>query len=210
MAKLLSPQNLYSIVHKTFEFDGEYASTLGNPEMHGVWIIYGPEKHGKTKFSLKLANYLSCITKVLYVSAEEGTDSEFVKSCSEAGIKSSNSNIKFLPYTELIDLKKKLKSRRAPKIIFLDNATVYDDEFKRGGLKKFISDHPRTLIVVIAHEERKEPYTAAAKLAKKLAKIVVRVEGLTAFISGRCPGGVIAVDELKSEMFHGKIVQNER
>jgi hypothetical protein len=64
--------------------------------------------------------------------------------------------------------------------------------------------------VVIAHEERKEPYTAAAKLAKKLAKIVVRVEGLTAFISGRCPGGVIAVDELKSEMFHGKIVQNER
>lgn len=209
MAKLLSPQNLYSIVHKTFEFDGEYLEVLGAPETSGVWIIYGPEKNGKTKLALKLANYLSGISKVLYVSAEEGTDAEFVKSCDAAGIKPNNRNINFLEYTELVDLNEKLRSRRAPKVIFLDNATVYDDEFKRGGLKKFIADHPRTLIVIIAHEERKEPYTAAAKLAKKLAKIIVRVEGLTAFVSGRCPGGTIAVDTLRSEMFHGKIIQND-
>lgn len=202
--KFLSAHNIYARVHKKFEFDGDWLTTMGAPETSGVWIIYGREKNGKTWFTLKLANYLSTITKVLYVSAEEGTSAAFVEACQRAEIGAHNRNLAFLEYTELPELEIKLSKRRAPEVLILDNATIYEDDFRAGGFRKFVQAHPNLLIILVAHEERGEPYTAAARLAKKLASIIVRVEGLKAFISGRCPGGSISVDENKAALFHGQ------
>lgn len=202
--KLLSPHNIYARVHKKFEFSGEFLETMGAPETTGIWIVYGREKNGKTWFSLKLANYLSTITKVLYISAEEGISASFAESCQRAEIGAHNRNLSFLEYTEVSVINEKLKKRRAPEVIVLDNATIYEDELRAGGLRKFLKDNPNILVILVAHEERGEPYTAAAKLAKKLASIIIRVEGLRAFVSGRCPGGSLDVEHQKAVLFHGQ------
>lgn len=204
MAKRLSTSNLYAIRHSRFSFDGKWKESFGDPETTGIWIIYGIDKNGKSWFTLKLADYLSTFKKTLYVSAEEGFAGDFIETMKRADIGTHNKNLQFLEYTPLEELNEILSKRRTSDIIILDNATVYEEEFRRGGFKKFIDEHPNKLIILVAHEDRNLPYTAAAKLAKKLAKVIVRVQGIAAFVSGRCPGGTIPIDDELAERYHGK------
>lgn len=201
MIKALSIQNLYSIKRKPLPIEGRWRIVLGEPESDGVWSIQGREKHGKTALALQLAADMSEFVKVLYVSAEEGTRGTFVDSCARVGIGLHNKNIQFLPYTPLEEVTKQLHKRNHAKIVFLDNATVYDDELKRGGFLRFREANNHVVIVLINHEERKEPATAAGKLARKLADVIFRVEGLRAQISGRVPGGFVHIHDEKAEEY---------
>lgn len=204
--KVLSAQNLYSMKHTTFQFDGQWKEMLGEPPVNGVWIIFGKEKHGKTSFTLSLVKYLSFYKKVLYVSGEEGTDKLFIDTLKRAGIGASN-RIGFLPYITIPELNLALKKRKAAEIIVIDNMTIYMDEFKRNGIMDFIRLHPNKLIIFISHEERKEPSTSAGRYVKKIAKIIVRIEGLVAQIGGRCPGGQVLIHEEAADLF-GVILNN--
>lgn len=203
MARAISTKTLFEKVYKTFEFDGFWLLVFGVIAKGGFWIIYGNEKNGKTLFALKLAEYLTKFENVLYVSAEEGTGKEFQSNAQRAKLDPSNSKIKFIEYIDLISLRNKLSKRQSPRIVILDNITVYVDELKSGKLIKLKDDFPNTTFIFLAHEDKKEPSTATAKLCKKLAKIIVRVVGLTAFVSGRCPGGIIVADEQKAILYHG-------
>lgn len=186
-----------------FQFDGFWKEILGEPSRGGFWIIIGPEKNGKTTFALMLADYLSKHEKVLYVSAEEGLDKEFKEAAMRARIDPHNKNLLFSEYIEIPELEAKTSKRQAPKIAVIDNITVYKEELKNGALRKLQIDNPNTTYIFLAHEERNEPYTATAKLCKKLAKIIIQIKGLTAFVSGRCPGGEIIINIEKSMLYHG-------
>lgn len=198
--KVLSPQNLYAMKHNTFQFSGPWGELLGNPPKNGAWIIYGKDKHGKTALTLSLVKYLSEHEKVLYVSAEEGTDPLFIDSVKRSEINGAN-RVGFLPYVPIESLNEKLSKRKSHKIIVIDNMTIYADEFKGNGITEFMKKNSDKLIIFLSHEERKEPSLAAARLVKKLAKIVIRVEGLVATIGGRCPGGMVTINEEKAELF---------
>lgn len=193
---------------KTFGFKGVFEKVFGNPETNGIWLIYGAEKNGKTWFSLKLAEFLSQFAKTLYVSAEEGMGKDFVDATIRANIEPNNKKLLFYEYTEITVLDDILSKRQAPNVIFLDNTTIYNDELKNGVLKELKQKHSTKLFVIIAHEERGEPYTASAKLAKKLASIIVNVKGLACFVSGRCPGGTLTIDEEKAQLYHGNEILN--
>lgn len=203
MARTLSVKNLYSQRFTTLPIEGKYEESLGNPSDSGLWIIYGKEKNGKTTFALQLADYLSTLKRVLYISAEEGTEKEFTESCMRAGIEETNTGIHFIDYEPKEELHKRLKSRKSESIIFIDNMTVYSDELKNGGLRELQKKFPKKLFIFIAHEEAGEPYTATAKLCKRLAKIICRVEGLACDVSGRCPGGRIIINEQKASLYYG-------
>jgi len=201
MARTLSTRNLFDRKFKTFEFEGVWFDVLGNPETTGAWIVYGNEKNGKTWFSLKLAEYLSSFAKTLYVSAEEGTDLTFVKACERARLDPNNRNIQFLEYESIEDLNIRLKKRKSAKIVIIDNVTIYKDELKNGEFRRMLRIHKDKLLIFIAHEDKGEPDGATGKLIKKLAKIIMRIQGLTCFISGRCPGGILQIDEEKSKLY---------
>lgn len=202
MARTFSTRNLLQKEYKVFKLDGLWMRAMGEPERNGNWIVYGGEKHGKTWFALKLADVLSKECRVLYISAEEGVSKTFRDAVKRANI-AANSRMQYLEYTEIDELVFRLRKKRSPDVIFIDNATIYNDDFRGGVLKKLMLEFPHKLFVIIAHEEKGLPYTALGKLASKLAKIIIRVEGLTAFISGRCPGGVISIDENKSQLYWG-------
>lgn len=199
--KVLSVTNLLAIKHKPLPIEGRWKVLLGDVQSDGVWSIQGREKHGKSTLALQLAADLSEYVKVLYVSGEEGTRGTFIDVCKRVGIGLHHKNLQFLPYTPLDEITKKLHQRNHPKVVILDNATVYDDELKRGGLLKFREANNHIVIVLISHEDRKEPATAAGKLARKLADVVIRVEGLRAEISGRCPGGFVTIHEERADKY---------
>ena len=198
-------ENLYDKKFITFPFGGLWERAFGTPETTGCWIVYGAEKNGKTWFSLKLAEYLSTFDRVLYVSAEEGTGKNFVDTCRRAALQVANTKaLHFEDYIPLEELDARLGKRKAPRIVVLDNLTIYSDELRAPELTALLLKHPDTLFVFVAHEEKGQPYTAIAKRVRKLAKAIVQVKGLTAFISGRCPGGALTIDETKAALYWGQ------
>lgn len=205
MQKSLSSTNLYDQKFKVFEFDGVYRDAFGTPTTGGCWLIFGKEKNGKTWAALILANMLRHhVNKSLYISGEEGTDRDFVEACKRAQIPARCKGLNFLPYQTMAEIHERLENPRTrPSIIFLDNATVYADVLKPKDFQKLLTDYPNVLFIVIAHEERNEPYTALAKYVKKMAKRIIRVKGLACEISGRGPGGTLVIDEEKAALYHG-------
>lgn len=207
MARGISPKQLYSKKFKTFEFDGIWKDILGSPERGGYWLIYGDEKNGKSTFALILAKYLSLLEKVAYISAEEGTGLSFQNRCKRIGITEEH---KFLAYDYNLweDLLETFKGREFAKIVFIDNLTAYDDEISKKMILQLTKDYPKTLFIIIAHEDRKEPVGAVGKLVKKLAKRIVRVVGLKALVTNReGAGGEYIINDKKALVYHG-VTQN--
>jgi len=186
---------------------GLWAEVLGTPEAAGLWIIYGAEKNGKTWLALMLAIALSDQFRVDYVSAEEGTGADFVNSCKRAGLTVNNKRIKFRDYEVWDDVVKSLKSTRPAKILIVDNLTIYQDELSKKAVADLRLEYPNTIFIFLAHEERNDAVPALAKHVKKLAKIIFHVRGLSCQVAGRCPGGIINIDEEKAALYHGQITK---
>lgn len=176
---------------------------IGEAEARGCWIIYGSEKNGKTWFSLFLAKDIAINERVAYISAEEGTDMSFQMAVARAGIMPSD-KIVFEEYMSIDEIVEKYSKPKTARVIFIDNLTIYPDELKSVGVRDLMNRLPNKLIVFVAHEERKEPAPACAKMAKKLAKVVVNVKGLRASVVSRFSvGGDFIINMDKCEMVWG-------
>ena len=205
-------RNMYDQVFKTITLPGIFGRVLGEPEANGIWIIQGEEKNGKTWFALLLSAVLQALDKVRvwYISGEEGKGKTFVDSMKRARIDpQTHKDILFDKYLPLEYIRDRLRKRQAPKVVVLDNATVYKDELTLKALMALTEDYPEVLFIILAHIEKGELYTTAAKNVRRLADIIFDVKGLTAFVSGRCPGGVVTVNEQKAELYWGTEITNE-
>lgn len=205
MTRLLTTRNLLDKrPGKIVQFDDEiFAEAIGEAELKGSWLIYGNEKNGKTWLTLKLVKSLSRFQKVAYISAEEGTDKSFQDACNRAAISNAD-KILWSEYLSLDEIVKEFSKPKTANIIVIDNMTIYPDEFKTMGVRDFINALPNKLIIFVAHEERKEAYPACAKMAKKMAKVIINVKGLRAFVVSRfSKGGAIDINEEMSEMYWG-------
>lgn len=196
-------KNVFDKRYRTIALEGEWARAMGEPEHNGIWVLFGRDKNGKTWFALKLADELSRYERVLYVSAEEGIAKAFRDTCLRVGLSAGNRRIHAMEYEPFDALMVRFKRRGCARIIVLDNLTIYRDELKGRGLYELTKAFPDKLFILLAHEERGLPYTAVAKLAHKLAKIIIHVRGLSATVYGRCPGGVISIDEKRSLLYWG-------
>ena len=209
MSRALTLRNLYDKKFKTLAFTADWQKAFGNPEHNGIWLIFGKDKNGKTTMALKLVEILSVADRVLYVSAEEGFAKAFRDTCKRVGLDAGNKRIHFVEYLPIEELEERLKTRKCPRILFIDNLSIYMDELKGKKLIELSRRYPQKLFIYLAHEERNEPYGSAARMAKKWAKIIVHVKGLSAFISGRCPGGVMTIDEAKAKIYWGNSITNQ-
>lgn len=194
---------------RILELQGVWLEAFGKPERDGkVWIIYGAEKQGKTWFAMLFAEHLSNTEPVLYISAEEGLGLTFQEVIMRANFSPKNKKFKAYGYVPLQDLKATLKKRYAPKLVFIDNVTFYSDELKNGGLQELVKENPDKLFFFLAHEDRGEPYTATAKMIKRMADRIVRVQGLVATVGGRTTGGQFLIDQEKAMITHGSETGN--
>lgn len=201
----LSVSNLNTQRFKFMPFLGEWKRILGDKERTGCWLIYGKEKNGKSTFALNLANDLSKIEPVLYISAEEGTGYSYTAAVNRVGILDTNRNFHSWPFISFEDLRTEIKeNRKCEKIIFIDNLTEYID-LKKEDIITLLRDFPRTLFIFLAHEdERGEPLGAPAVTAKQKAYVIFHVKGKAAFATVR--GGTnsrIDIDEEAASLIHG-------
>jgi hypothetical protein len=208
MARGISIKTLLGKTFKTFEFDGIWKEVLGVQERSGIWVIYASEKNYKTTFTLLLAEYLSKFERINFISAEEGTGFTFQENVARAKIDYKNSKIKFHNFLQLEEIEEILNNRQAARIMIFDNATAYIDDLKSADLRRLRRKYEKTLLIIVAHEERNEPSTAMSKLAKKLANVYIKLTGSVAFVAGRCPGGEIIIDEQKAKLYHGNQIKN--
>ncbi|MDD2633962.1 MAG: bifunctional adenosylcobinamide kinase/adenosylcobinamide-phosphate guanylyltransferase [Bacteroidales bacterium] len=202
MARTLNLSTIYSKKFTTIELKGIFGDVFGTPEDAGAWLVFGSEKNGKTWFALKLAAALSETKRTLYISGEEGLGKDFVENCKRAKLSADNRNLHFSEYIDIVELQDKLNKRRSPEVVVIDNVTVYKDDLAYGNFRRLIKNYPNKLFIFLAHEERNEPYTATAKLIRKLSKVIIHIVGLKANISGRVPGGSLIIDEEKAQLFH--------
>ena len=203
--KAISISNMLKKKHSTFTFAPPFSLAFTEtPSDSGIWLIWGKQKNGKTSFALMLAKYLASLTKVLYISAEEGTDKEFVDACRRSGVTENDKNLHFLEYTPLEVVRSILKRRNAPYVVFFDNLTVYRDDFKQNALQNLKNEFPEKLFIFLSHEDRNEPSPSVARNAIKLAKVIVHIKGLKALVSGRGEvGGEYQIDEAKAKLYWG-------
>jgi len=206
MSRSLTTSNLFDKKpERTVSFHNELLQqAIGDAEAKGCWLVYGPEKNGKTWFALKLAKELARVEKVSYISAEEGTDKSFRDACDRAGITKCD-RIMWDEYLTLDEIIEKFNKPKTARVIFIDNLTIYADEFKNKSFREFLNSMPGKLIICLAHEERKEPYPAVARMAKKLSKVYVQVRGLKAFVTSRfSTGGELVINDEMSELYWGE------
>ena len=86
----------------------------------------------------------------------------------------------------------------------------YVEELKNGGVQSLIKENPDKLFIFIAHEDRGEPYTSTAKMIKRLADRIIRVQGLTAFVGGRLDGEKYIISQEKAMLIHGSQIVEEK
>lgn len=190
--------------------DPVLSEAIGKATRRGCWLIYGAEKNGKTWFSCRLAKELAkpdangVRDKVYYISAEEGLEDSFKGAMKRAGITTAD-RVLWDEYLTIEEMVEKFSKPKSANIIFVDNLTLYKGDLTPKELKiKLLDKLPDKLFVFVAHEERKEPAPDTARMAKKLAKVIVHVQGLTAFVTSRfSAGGEIVIDEEKSKIFWG-------
>lgn len=203
--RLLNPRNVYDTKsEKLIGLTAHLYDVLGTPDAAGIWLVYGKEKHGKTLCSLMLANALSDIKKVLYISAEEGMSQHFQESMKRAGIEVTQKNLFFSDYLTIKQLRIILRRHTAPKIVVLDNVTAMLAELRRDMADKLCKEFPNVLFIYVAHMVKNEPYTAIAKRIKIWAKAIFLIEGLKALVSGRVKGGEFNLIEAKAQLYHGQ------
>ncbi|WP_053404970.1 hypothetical protein [Persicobacter sp. CCB-QB2] len=201
---------------KRFQFnDAKWDEVLGQPGRDGLWLIQGPEKHGKTTFCLELAKFLSgYVQQVLFVNYETGViETSFVDSLLRVGIQPKakvGKNIfweEFLEWDHLIKAisnpaESKSQKPAPANIVFIDNITYARHVLKEGWIEALPKQHKNTLFIYVAHEEGGEVVGAEAKAARRLAKIIFRVDAHTAYAGGRCPGGNVSFTD-RAPALHG-------
>lgn len=213
--RTISAAQALSKTFETFDFDGIWEDVFGNPENTGIWYVGGGEKHGKSTLVMMIAKYLAKLDKLTYVSAEEGMSKDIIRIIRGVGISDKDRNLKFLEYMPWEDLILKIGGLKSGKIWIIDNTTIYRDELTRKlilEMKQKFTDgknkNERKLIIFISHEEKGLPDNAISRTIRKLAKIIIQVEGLKAKVSGRCPGGDLIINEEKAQLYHGTKLEN--
>lgn len=178
-----SPSEVVKMIRPSFEFDGEWLSTLGNPAQSGTWIIWGMPGNGKSSFVMQLAKYLCKFDRVIYDSLEESTGRSLQMSLERHKMEEVNKRFMILDREPMDKLMERLQKKRAPGIVIIDS-------FQYSGLtylsyKDMKESLTNKLIIFISHAEGMRPEGRAAKKVEYDADIKILVQGFRATAKSR-------------------------
>lgn len=168
-------------------FDGEWHSSIGNPELKGGWIIWGNSANGKTRFALQLAKYLSKFVRVAYDSLEEGLSLSMQKAIIDVGMSDVKRSFVLLDKEAVPMLRERLAKQRSPQVVIIDSLQYTGLNYK--DYTTLINDFPHKMFILVSHADGKEPRGNVGKAIKYDAFVKIYVEGYMAFAQSRYGGG---------------------
>ncbi len=186
MSRALSVKDLLNKKYKLFEFTDKWKDAFGNPEMSGVWFVWGGSGNGKTTFVLDLVKYLTRFSRVAYNSLEESSAHTMQNAFIKVNMQEVAGRLILLERESIEDLSDRLNKQRSPGIVVIDSVQYADINFS--GYKKLKEAHPKKLIIFISHAEGKLPAGRAATKIMFDATLKIWIEGYRAFSKGRYIG----------------------
>ena len=184
-------------------FDGKWLESFGNPEMAGVWFVYGNTGNGKTSFVLQLCKYLTKFARVAYNSMEEG-DSESMKlAFQRVDLSPCKRRIVLLDNEPIAELKDRLRKHKAQTVVVIDSIQYSDMSYQ--DYKELRNEFRDTLFIIISHAEGNKPADRRANSIRYDASVKIWIEGYKAFITSRYRVGDIVEQTIwkeQSEKYH--------
>jgi len=186
MKRGITPAELDAIKFEVFDFDAEWFEAFDQPEITGVWFIWGHSSNGKTSFTLKLIKYLTTFgKKVVYNSLEEGRRKTMQNAFRRAGMREVTGKV-LLVQESMEESALRLKKRGSADVLVIDSFQYAGLSFKQ--YLAFKKLYPKKLIIIISQAEGKTPKGRAAKDVMFDADLKVWVEGHRAISKGRYIG----------------------
>lgn len=173
-------------VFKTYDFEGPWRASFGEPEQNFKAIVYGDSGNGKTDFVVQLAKYLARFGKVYYNSFEEGESLTLQQAFDRHDMWAMEGKV-ILGDREPFDLViRRMKSRNSPRFCIIDSLdymrlTVED-------YKRFVDELPHKSIIIISWSAGKLPKSQAAKDIEYMVDVKIRVHEYKAYMKCRFGG----------------------
>lgn len=207
MADFYSVHELESTKFNLLEFEGKWEASFGQPEVCGVWLIYGESFNGKSSFTVQLAKYLTQFVKhkVLINSLEEGKSQSFKLNIQRAALtKPEADKILLGDRVPMEKVAERLRKQRSPEIVITDSLQYTGLDKK--SYTELKEEFRKKLWIFISQADGAIPRGALAKHIRFDADIKIRVEGFKAFPESRFGGGEpYVINAERAAKYHGNI-----
>ena len=200
--RALSVDNVLNQKHHVLEFENEWRSAFGTPEVGSRWLIWGGSGSGKTRLALMLAKYLCRFHRVAYNSLEEGNSFSMQRAIREVGMQDVRRKFIMLDREPIEDMTKRLKAHKAPRIAIIDSLQYTGMTYR--DYIMMCEELPGSMLIFVSHADGKEPEGRVAKRVRFDAGQKIRVEGFRAFTLSRYGGGeLFTISDERAQEYWG-------
>lgn len=204
MARAMSVTTAVRKKYKKLKWSEEWQAAFDNPQMDGIWCVWGNSGSGKTSFLLELCKELSRFGRVVYNSLEEYDRDTFQQALLRHNIASFSRRI-LITKENAVEMVERMSKQKAPYAIVMDSV-----QYLQWRLKNYFDFKEKMkgkLVIVVSHAEGKKPEGRVADKIKYDADLKIWIEGYRAISQGRYigkNGGVFTIWEEGANIYWGK------
>ena len=170
----------------TYDFQGAWADTFGQPERNMKVIIWGDPGHGKTEFCIKLAKYMAEFTKVYYISFEQGICKTLQDAIRRNDMKDVTGRVIFGDQETYEEMMNRLSNKNSPSVCIIDSRDYIN--LTTAQFKTLIEAFPRKCFIVICWQSGGKPRGEYAKQIAYMCDMKIQVRNFIAYPRSRFGG----------------------
>ena len=198
MNRAHSISEIMSKKFKVLQWSQPWKDAFLQPEISGLWFVWGNSSNGKTSFVMQMAKEFSTlgIGKVFINSTEEGARLTMQNNIKLNGLSELKNKV-IINNEPLEKTYERLSKHKSPHFIFIDS--VQASGANKATFRKLLNSYPNKLFIVTSQTKGRHPIGDTAMSLKHDADMKYFVEGFKAFSNGRLnPGGEYVIWEEKA------------
>lgn len=170
----------------TYDFDGPWAATFGEPERNMKCIIWGNPGNGKTEFCIKLAKYMAQFTKVYYNSFEQGVCKTLQDALKRNSMQEVTGRVIFGDQETFDEMMHRLSNKNSPGVCIIDSRDYINLTTEQ--FKKLIDAFPRKCFIVVCWQSGGKPRGEYAKQIAYMCDVKIQIRDFVAYPRSRFGG----------------------